>query len=167
MPARLRRSISLKLVFAFTAVLGALVAQDPTSYLTPGVMRVGDRLACRCGGCRNTVGNCPMLRCSSADPMRRRIHQMQMTGMSDQDVVNNIVREEGAVALATPPTDNFGGILTWVMPGVALVIGFFIWSAYVRRNQKAPEVISDADRATIEKYRAEIDDELDEGPQTH
>jgi cytochrome c-type biogenesis protein CcmH/NrfF len=99
--------------------------------------------------------------------MRRRIHQMQMTGMSDQDVVNNIVREEGAVALATPPTDNFGGILTWVMPGVALVIGFFIWSAYVRRNQKAPEVISDADRATIEKYRAEIDDELDEGPQTH
>jgi cytochrome c-type biogenesis protein CcmH len=160
--ARLRRSISLKLVFAFVAVLGAVIAQDPTSYLTPAVMRVGDHLACRCGGCRNTVGNCPMLRCSSADPMRRRIYQMKITGMSDQDVVNTIVREEGAVALAAPPTDNFGGILTWAMPGVVLIIGFFIWSAYVRRNQKAPEVMSDADRATLNRYRDQIDSELEE-----
>jgi cytochrome c-type biogenesis protein CcmH/NrfF len=86
--------------------------------------------------------------------------------------VNNIVREEGAVALATPPTDNFGGILTWVMPGVVLVVGFFIWSAYVRRNQKTPEVISAADQAKIEKYRAQMDkelgdSELDHGPQKH
>lgn len=164
MRALLQRS-SLKLVFAFVAVVGALIAQDPTSYLTPDVMRVGDHLACRCGGCRNTVGNCPMLRCGFADPMRQRIHQMKLTGMTDQEVVNTIVREEGAVALAVPPTDSFGGILSWVMPGVVLIIGFFIWSAYVRRNQKRPEVISAADQATIERYRTQIDNELGEGPE--
>jgi cytochrome c-type biogenesis protein CcmH/NrfF len=159
--AHLQRS-SLKLVFAFCAVVAALIAQDPTSYLTPDVMRVGDHLACRCGGCRNTVGNCPMLRCSSADPMRHRISQMKMTGMSDQDVINTIVREDGVVALAAPPTGTFGGMITWVMPGVALIIGFLVYSAYVRRNRKDPEPISQVDRATMERFRSQIDRELDE-----
>lgn len=163
MRARLRRS-SLKLVFAFFAVVAAIIAQDPTSYLTPGVMRVGDHLACRCGGCRNTVGNCPMLRCSSADPMRRRIYQMKMTGMSDQDVINAIVREEGTVALAAPPTGTLGGLITWVMPGVVLIIGFFVYSAYVKRNRKEPEPISEIDRTVIERFRTQIDRELDESP---
>ena len=44
MPRRLRRS-SLKLAVAFLATLAALVAQDPTSYLTPDVMRVGELMA--------------------------------------------------------------------------------------------------------------------------
>ena len=100
--ARLQRW-NLKLLIAFFAAVAALFAQDPTSYLTPDVARVGAKLACRCGGCRNTVGNCPMLHCGSADPIRRRIHEMQARGMSDRDVVNTIVREQGIVACHRPP----------------------------------------------------------------
>jgi cytochrome c-type biogenesis protein CcmH/NrfF len=161
--ARLQRS-SLKLFFAFCAVVGALIAQDPTSYLTPDVLRVGDHLACRCGGCRNTVGNCPMLRCGSADPLRHRIYQMKLTGMSDQEIINKIVSEEGAVALAAPPTETFGGLITWIMPGVALILGFWVYTVYVRRNRKPPEPLSETDRAEIERFRNQMDRELDEGP---
>src|SRR3954454_21306578 len=99
-----------------------VAAQDATSYLTPEVMRVGGKLACRCGGCRNTVGDCPMLRCSSADPLRHRIFNMKSKGMSDTAIVSDIVREQGIVALASPPTEGLGPIVTWVMPGVALLI---------------------------------------------
>lgn len=162
---RLRRSrlrhLAVLLV-AFLAAVAALIAEDPTSYLTPDVMRVGDHLACRCGGCRNTVGNCPMLRCGSADPMRQRIYQMKMTGMSDQDILSTIVREQGVVALAVPPGQTLGGVITWVMPGVALVLGFLVWSAYVRKNRKTPEPLSEVDRATLERFRDQIDGELDE-----
>jgi cytochrome c-type biogenesis protein CcmH/NrfF len=94
--------------------------------------------------------------------MRRRIYQMEMTGMSDQDVINKVVREEGVVALATPPTETFGGIVTWVMPGVMLVIGFIVYSTYVKRNRKTAEVISATDRANIERFRDEMDRDLDE-----
>lgn len=125
-------------------------------------MRVGDRLACRCGGCRNTVGNCPMLRCSSADPMRHRIYDMKNRGMSDNDVVNTIVREEGVVALSSPPVAGLGGLITWVMPALVLLIGFFIYSYYVRRNRKTPEPLSTADQAMIERYRSQMDRELGE-----
>ena len=161
MPARPRRS-SLKLILAFLLPLAALVAQDPTSYLTPDVTRVGERLACRCGGCRNTVGNCPMLRCRSADPMRHRIYALKAQGMSDDAVVNTIVREEGIVALASPPGQGLGPVITWVMPGFALLIGFGIYTAFVRRNRKPPEPLSAGDQALIDRFRTQIDRELDE-----
>ncbi|MFL6462871.1 MAG: cytochrome c-type biogenesis protein CcmH, partial [Bryobacteraceae bacterium] len=140
----------------------ALIAQDPTSYLTPAVTRVGDRLACRCGGCRNTVGNCPMLHCHSADPKRQRIHEMKKAGLSDDAVVNTFVREEGVVALSSPPSGSIGGLITWVMPGIALIIGFFIYLRYVRGNQQAPAPLSPADLATMERFRTQIDRDLEE-----
>lgn len=174
MPVRLRQS-NLKLLFAFFAALATLIApaafaqyktvqykDDPTSYLTPDVMRVGDKLACRCGGCRNTVGNCPMLRCSSADPMRRRIYDMKARGMSDSDVVSTIVREEGVVALSSPPSNGLGGFITWLMPAAVLLLGFFIYSSYVRRNRAAPQPLSPHDQANIERFREQIDRALDD-----
>lgn len=163
MRLRLRQS-NLKLVGAFFVALAALVAQDPTSYLTPDVTRVGERLACRCGTCRNTVATCPMLHCGSSDPMRRRIYEMKRAGMSDDAVVNTIVREEGVVALASPPATSLGGLITWLMPGVMLLIGFLVYSFYVRRNRKQPEPLSSFDRAVIERFQDQIDRELDDSP---
>ena len=161
MPLRLQRC-SLKLVFAFLAIIAALIAQNPTSYLTPDVMRVGERLAFRCGGCRNTIGNCPMLHCDSADPMRRRLYAMKARGMSDNDVVSTIVREQGVVALSSPPAASLGGLITWIMPGVALLFGFWIWSRFVKRNQKAPEPLTESDRAVIDRFHVQIERELGE-----
>lgn len=158
MLARLQQS-NLKLVAAFLLALGSLLAQDITNYLTPDVARVGMRLACRCGGCKNTVGDCPMLHCGSADPKRRRIFEMKQRGIGDDEIVNAIVREEGAVALSGPLPHEF---FVWMMPGLALLIGFFIYTAYVRRNRKAPTPLTPVDEALIDRFRPQIDRELDE-----
>jgi cytochrome c-type biogenesis protein CcmH/NrfF len=153
------------LFLAFFGVIAAMVAQgvaqDSTSYWTPDVMRVGQRLACRCGGCRNTVGDCPMLHCESADPKRHRIYDMKQKGATDDDIVNTVVREEGIVALATPPGQGFGPVLTWVMPGVALLLGFFVYSWFVKRNRKTPAPITPVDQAMMDKFRDQIDHELE------
>lgn len=159
---RLRpRQFNLKLLVAFFAVLALSLAQD-ASYLSSDVVRVGSRLACRCGGCRNTVGDCPMLRCSSADPLRHRIYNMHGQGMSDDAIVSQIVQKEGIVALASPPVEGLGPIVTWVMPGLVLVIGFFIYSAFVRRHRKAPEPLSESDVNLIDRFRGQMDNELEE-----
>ena len=51
------KSLALLLILAFAAV-----AQNPMEYVTSDVARVGDRLACRCKGCKFTVGDCNMPR---------------------------------------------------------------------------------------------------------
>ena len=157
------RGIGCKVLLLSLFVVAPFSAQDPTSYLTPEVLRVGGRLACRCGGCRNTVGNCPMLHCGFSDPMRRRLQQMKARGMSDDSVVNAIVREQGIVALASPPFEGFG-LITWVVPPIALLLGFGFYSQYVRRHRQAPQPLSAADEAVIGRFRAEIERELDQDP---
>ena len=158
-PHRSRPRTNWKLAAAFFLCFAALFAQDPTSYLTPDVARVGDRLACRCGGCRNTVGNCPMLHCHSADPKRQRIHEMQTKGMSDDAIVGAFVQEEGVVALSSPPSGNLGGLITWIMPGVMLLLGFYIYMRYIRGNRQAPAPISAEDQALLDRYRGHLGDD--------
>ena len=106
-----------------------------------------------------------MLRCDFSSPMRKRIYDMQQVGMTDDAIVNRIVREEGVVALSSPPASSFGGLITWMMPAVALLIGFFIYSFYVRRNRKDPEPLSSFDRAVIDRFKDQIDRELDDAPE--
>lgn len=144
----------------FFLALTALVAQDLTNYLTPDVARVGTRLACRCGGCKETIGNCPMLRCDSADPMRRRIFDMQSKGMNDDSIVKNIVQEQGIVALAGQQPIAWIG---WLMPPIALIAGFWVYSRFVRRNQAVPVPLTAQDHATLERFRSQIDSELGDG----
>jgi cytochrome c-type biogenesis protein CcmH/NrfF len=156
--ARLQQS-NLKLVAAFFLALATLLAQDITNYLTPDVARVGQRLACRCGGCKNTIGDCPMLHCGSADPKRHRIFEMKQRGVSDDEIVSTIVREEGVAALSGPLHHE---LFVWMMPGIALLIGFFIYTAYVRRNRKAAAPLTPVDEALIDRFRPQIDRDLDD-----
>ncbi len=102
-----------------------------------------------------------MMRCSSADPLRHRIYNLKAKGMSDNAVVNAIVREEGIVALASPPAEGFGPIVTWVMPALVLIIGFFIYSAFVRRHRKVPEPLTAVDESLIARFRDQIDREIE------
>ena len=161
----LLKQSSLKLAAIFFVTIAGLIAQDSTSYMTPDVTRVGSRLACRCAGCRNTVGDCPMLHCGSADPMRHRIYDMKQKGLSDDAIVSQIVQEEGIVALSTPPSEGVWPILTWIMPGIALLVGFFIYSSWVKRNKQEPAPLTPFDEATLERHRSQIEKELeDESP---
>ena len=163
MPQRLRQW-NLRLGAALAAVLAlsfvsSSFAQDALT--APVVMRVGKRLACRCGGCRNSVATCPMIHCEFGDPMRRRILKLAQEGLTDDQIVNTIVREDGIVALASPPGSGWG-LFTWVMPGVALLIGFFVYSAYVRRHRTTPEKITPSDQAVLDRFSSQIQHELGE-----
>ena len=88
---RLRSSVLLLMLAA------VCLSQTPMQVQTPGVRRVGDRLACKCGTCNNTVGNCPMLECHYSHPARQRIAKMLDQGMSDDAIVAVFVKRTGPV----------------------------------------------------------------------
>ncbi len=157
-----RWNLKLFAAFLFTIIVLPAQEQDPTTLLTPGVARVGEKLACRCGTCRNTVATCPMIRCHYTEPMRARIKAAQEQGQSDANILNAIVKEAGVVALAAPPGEGWG-LLTWLMPGAALFGGFLVYSWWVRRNSQQEAVpVNDVDRAVLDRFRDQIDSELGE-----
>lgn len=135
------------------------LSQTPTEVLTPAVRRVGDRLACKCGACNNTVGNCPMIECHYAYPARQRIAKMLAEGQSDEAIVAVFVKENGLSALAAPPAEGFN-LLSWVMPFVAIGVGLGAIWLYIKRFRK-PLPVAVAPPADP-RYRERIEKDLTE-----
>ena len=51
---------------------GVCLPQTASQLVTPEIRRVGDKLACKCGSCNNTVATCSMLQCHYSLPARKR-----------------------------------------------------------------------------------------------
>lgn len=127
----MRRAKTLAL-FALLAAIS--IAQNPMDFQTPEIKRVGLKLACLCGSCRNSVGDCTMLGCGYAFPARQKIKQLQTMGASDQNIIARFIKENGKQALSEPETTGFG-LLGWIMPGFALALGTIALMFYIKRFQ--------------------------------
>lgn len=141
-------------------VAGVALAQTASDYVTPEIRRVGDKLACLCGACKNTVATCQMLGCHYASPAREKIRAMQAAGASDQAIVDSFVKEHGLKALAVPPAEGFN-FLAWAMPWIAIGMGLCAIYLWVRRFRRpataaAPEI----DPESLARYREQIDKDL-------
>ncbi len=144
-------------------VVGASLAQNSDdSSVTPAVQRAGSKLACLCGGCRNTVADCPMLGCHYAGPARARINQMSAQGKSDEEIVQAFVRETGIQALAVPPAQGFNR-LVWIMPWVAIALGLLgIWW-FIRRYSARRATAggpAEIEPEVLNRYRENIEKDL-------
>lgn len=152
MPLYIRR-------FLLLLVAGLCLAQSSSDMLTPAIRRVGDRLACLCGSCKNTVATCSMLGCHYSSPARERIAKLQAMGKNDDEIVDDFIKKEGKRALAVPPAEGFN-LLGWVMPFVAIGLGLAAIFAFVQRNRKPVVVATAVDTAVLNRYQAEIDKDL-------
>jgi cytochrome c-type biogenesis protein CcmH/NrfF len=147
------RSSALLLILA-----AVCLPQTGTDLVTPEIRRVGDRLACKCGVCNNTVATCQMLQCHYTYPAREKIAEMQKAGMGDQQIVDAFVKERGIVALAAPPMQGFH-LLGWVMPFVVIGIGLGAIALWMKRFRKPKPVIASVDPQAYERYRKRIEQE--------
>lgn len=127
----------LRSAFALLLLAGLCLAQSASIMVDPDVRRVGMRLACLCGSCKNTVGDCQMIGCSYSSAARLRIKQMKAAGASDDEVVAKFVEKEGVRALAVPPARGFH-LTAWIMPVVALLAGLAAIYAYIRYYYRRP-----------------------------
>ena len=147
---------------SFLVLLVTAISLAQTSdLLDPNVRRVGEKLACLCGGCKNSVGTCPMLGCHYATPKRAQIRKALEEGKSDDQIVAAAVKEQGLQALVTPPAEGFN-ILAWLMPVVMIGLGLLAIALFLRHmNAKraaaanAPEVPAEV----LDRYHEQIEKE--------
>lgn len=143
------------------AMLLAVVSLAQTSDITdPGVRRVGAKLACLCGGCKNSIASCPMLGCESATPMRARIKKALAEGQSDQQIIDSIVKEKGLQALVTPPAEGFN-IMAWLMPFVMIGIGLLAITYFIRymSGKRVAAPAPDVPDEVLDRYHDQIEKE--------
>ena len=145
------------------AVLGAALAvsasaQTASQKPSVDVRRVGARLRCQCG-CPDSVATCNMLECSFSKPAKEKIAQMQAVAMTDQQIVQAFVRDNGAAIYLAPP-NAFG----WIVPYAVAVTGLALISLFVAKYRKPkpmPEIGNpEMEDPELSKYKDQIEKQL-------
>lgn len=127
---------------------------------------VGKRMRCTCGGCEQTAGTCYHVGGQFSGPCgiaKQQIKEIQAhldKGLSDDQVVDAMIKEYGTAAYVEPPKSGFG-LVAWLMPGVYLLAGavlvFFVMSRWRRRAEVADAVTaqhSSVSPEALERARA-------------
>ena len=108
-------------------------AGDPASRFT----ELGHQLMCICG-CHQILLECNHVGCPDSDGMRNELMAGLTRGDSDSLVEQAFVQKYGPTVLAAPPTTGFVNRTAWIVPFVALLLGFVAVVTVVRAWKKRP-----------------------------
>ena len=143
--------------FLIAIMMVAAVAQTATEMDSPQINRIAAKLHCNCG-CNQSMAcvmppGCPVCKMNKA-----KIVNLQKSGLSDQQILDQYVAENGKDILIVPP-----GIAGVLGPYVALSLGLLLVLWTIRRYMRPRKValngppIDAATLARIEKDTANLD----------
>ena len=142
------------------AVAVAAIAQTASEKPNQDVRRVAAHLQCLCG-CKDSVSTCSMLECSHSKPAKEKIARMQAVGMSDDQIIQSFIREDGPGIYLAPPS-AFG----WIVPYVAAGLGLLVIWAFLKKYRKprplAEVAAIELDDPALAKYKDQIEKDLAE-----
>ena len=122
------------------------------------VKRVANRMACQCGSCKSTVA-CEMPGgCGYCKRVRTEISQLQTKGQSDQQIIAQLVKENGQDTFLAEP-----GMLGWMTPYLAILGGLALIFWFVRRHLKSPlpATVPAVDSEVFNRYHDRIEKDLE------
>ena len=153
----MKLSLRVAVVLGLLVVFGVAVADDTEMQFK----RISGKLVCQCG-CNYLLSDCQHLECPSAIPMRKQIRSYLKQGMSEQAIIDAMVKEHGMVVLAAPPAKGFN-LVAWVMPFVTLGIGFLIVRRVLlkmRARARAHVSANAAQAESLKPYEQRLAEEL-------
>jgi cytochrome c-type biogenesis protein CcmH/NrfF len=151
------RKFKAGLLVAFAAV--CCVAQTASEYETPQINGIAKKLNCNCG-CHLDMacvmppsGVCPICK-----ENKIKMANMLKSGMSEQQILDQYVKEQGPGVLVHEP-----GILGVTGPYIALGLGALALLFVIKRLKtlKPAPAVAPANDAELAKYQAQIDKDLD------
>ena len=149
--------LPINLAWVLLALMAApAFSQSAADLESDNVKRVGSRLACQCGSCKSTIA-CEMPGgCGYCKRVKTRIAQMQSTGKSDQDIIDQLKKESGESYLAPP------GAFGWLTPYIAALFGLGVIYWFVRRNTRTPAMAEgpEAHSEIFDRYHEKIERDL-------
>jgi len=157
---------------------GSVTGRAATDSNDAAFRRVSNRLLCQCS-CNYMVLSCNHVDCNSATYIRKTIQTQLAAGKSEDAIVAAFVEQYGPRILPEPPRKGFS-LAAWVMPFAVLFFGgalvsYVLWQWKLKFRPAvaaAPAGVSMQAASTtkepsppasalVEKYRAQIDQELE------
>ena len=123
----------LQILLLSIAVFSLMGAGDPASRFS----ELGHQLMCICG-CHQILLECNHVGCPDSDGMRNELMAGLTRGDSDSLVEQAFVQKYGPTVMAAPPTTGFVNRTAWIVPFVALLLGFVAVVTVVRAWKKRP-----------------------------
>jgi cytochrome c-type biogenesis protein CcmH len=157
-PKKIWRTLHCGLLFLATIAL--LGAGDPASRFD----EIGHQLMCICG-CNQILLECNHVGCPDSDGMRNELMAAVTRGDSDSLVEQAFVQKYGPTVLAAPPTTGAVNRAAWIVPFLALFVGFAVVGLVVRGWRKGPPAPpssgSRSSTAALEQFREQARKETD------
>jgi cytochrome c-type biogenesis protein CcmH len=126
-----RKAVHILLLGA--AIFALLGAGDPPSRFN----EIGHQMMCICG-CKQILLECNHVGCPDSDGMRNELMAAVTRGDSDSLVEQSFVQKYGPTVLAAPTNKGFDRA-AYIMPFVALILGFGLVVVIVRSWKNRPE----------------------------
>jgi cytochrome c-type biogenesis protein CcmH len=126
------RNRILQLTLVLVAIFTLLGAGDDSARFKD----LGHRLMCVCG-CSQILLECNHVGCTYSDRMRGELMNALDNGDNDDLTLQSFVQKYGTTVLAAPTKAGFNKI-AWIMPYLALVVGFAITILLVRKWRSRP-----------------------------
>ena len=148
--------------FLLVVMVAAALAQTAGDLDTPQVNRVAAKLKCNCG-CNQNMACVMPPGCPVCKMNKTKIFGMQKSAMSDQQILDQYVAEQGKDILVIPP-----GATGFATPFIVLALGVLVVFWTIRRMMQKPKLSAagaggaapDVDSelmARIEKDTADLD----------
>ena len=134
------------LIFAFVATLAVPSVAVRVHATLDHAHELGKLVKCSCAGCEQSAGTCYHVGgafsgpCDIAKTMIKQIQGHLDKGLSDEQVIQAMIKEYGTAAYMEPPKTGFG-LVAWLMPGVYLLAGagfvVFVIGRWRKRGEAA------------------------------
>jgi cytochrome c-type biogenesis protein CcmH/NrfF len=142
---------------------GHIFAQSEAQIESDQVKRVGSKINCQCGGCKDDA-NCMMSggQCHFCKPARTQIFQMQQEGQSDEAIVASFIKQYGQKIFRPDPNSWF-----WLVPYLGLAAGGVLIVLVLARMRNSAHKLQPAagpplqDDAAFTRYRDAIEKDTD------
>jgi cytochrome c-type biogenesis protein CcmH len=143
-----------------TAVFALIGAGDPGTRFN----QIGHQMMCVCG-CKQILLECNHVGCPYSDGMRNELMVAVNRGDSDSLVEQSFVQKYGPTVLAAPTNRGFDRV-AYILPFVALILGFGLMAMIVRswKNRPAPAIaggLHPVHGAELEQFRDQAGEETD------
>ena len=140
------------LLILLTAAL--CMSQSAVDLESDQLNRVARRLQCNCGCNMDMTCRMEPYMCGTCKRFKTQIYQLQKAKKSDDEIIAQMVQENGKGILHTNP-GSVGSILSYSGVGVGLLLIFWFY----RRYRRPAPVAETVDPAVLDRYHDQIEKE--------